>query len=141
MWCWRLQPTDQFFAPPNGTIWTRAQIVGLVVITVACTDVSSSISNVKKWLYAVAVPWVFTLLVYAATDRTKFEGFPSEETPLSNWRDGSFGVVSFDEIWDAPGQHCFYILRMFFSIVINISSILLVLIDAVCLEARFWVHS
>lgn len=85
----------------------------------------------------VGVPLVFTLLVYAVGDRTKFTGFPSENAPPSNWGDGSLGVVRFSEIWDAPTQHWFYIARTFLSITINISSILLVLVDAVCLEVRF----
>lgn len=81
------------------------------------------------------------MLVYAMTDRTKFEDFSSENTPLSNMGEGSLGVVSFSEIWDAPKQHCFYIVRMVVSITINISSILLVLIDAVCLAVRGFRHT
>ncbi|CAM9779260.1 unnamed protein product, partial [Pylaiella littoralis] len=125
-----LAASDPFTLQP----FTWQSIVGLAVITVACGEVSDPNSIVKKWLCAVGLPVVFTLLVYATTDRTKFEEFPSDKTPLSNWRDGSLGIVSFYEIWDAPRQHCFYIVRTFFSITINVSSILLVLVDAVCLE-------
>lgn len=117
------------------------QIVGLGVITFACAKVSNPTNNLKKWLCIILVPEVLTLLVYAVTDRTKFEGFPSEIAPLSNMGEGSLGAASFYEIWDAPKRHCFYIVRTVVSIIITISSILLVLIDVVCLEVKaFLVH-
>lgn len=54
---------------------------------------------------------------------------------MSNMGDGSFGLVDFGDLsGEESDQNWFYVVRTFLSIVINISSILLVLIDAVCLE-------
>lgn len=78
-----------------------------------------------------------TAAVYAIADVAKFQGYAlAENTPLSNWRGGSFGLVDFSVIFDDPGLYTFYVVRTFISIVINISSVLLVLIDTVCLQVR-----
>ena len=47
---------------------------------------------------------VVTVVVYASIDRSKFQGYPSaENTPLSNWRGGSVGLVDFFAASDYPG--------------------------------------
>ena len=112
------------------------KVVGLAVITAASTTTPSRLA-VKKWVYVLGVPMVVTVVVYATIDRSKFQGYPSaENTPLSNWRGGSFGLVDFFAASDYPGQYTFYVVRTFLSVVINISSVLLVLIDTVCLQVR-----
>lgn len=76
-------------------------------------------------------------MVYAIVDHSKFEGYSSaEHPPLSNWSGGTFGILSFYALWAAPYHQGFYIIRLFVSITFNVCSILLVLIDAVCLEVR-----
>ena len=115
------------------------QVVGLAVITASCAEVSNLASpaeNMRKWKIIIGAPMALTVLVYAVVDRSKFQGFSSAESaPLSNVGRGSFGIAEFGGLWDdfSPLQW-FYVGRTFLSITINISSILLVLIDAVCLE-------
>eukprot|EP00752_Nemacystus_decipiens_P012202 g10818.t1 len=112
-------------------------VVGLLTVTAACCTTSDSAKTIK-WTLVVGAPTVFTALVYAVIDRSMFEGYSSsEQAPLSNWGNGSFGAMSFFELWAAPYHQAFYIVRMIISITLNICSILLVLIDAVCLEAAF----
>lgn len=90
-----------------------------------------------KWVLVVGVPLVLTMLVYAVIDRSMFRGYSTApSSPLSNWSESSVGMVDFSELWKAPAIYVFYIIRTWFSIVINISSILLIIIDAVCLEVR-----
>ena len=80
---------------------------------------------------------VVTAAVYAVLDRSKFQGYSSAENiPLSNWHGGSFGLVDFYAFFDDPEQYTLYAVRTFLSVVINISSVLLVLIDTVCLQVR-----
>lgn len=91
----------------------------------------------KKWVYVLGVPTAVTVAVYAIVDLSKFQGYSlAEKAPLSNWRGGSFGLVDFPVMLYNPGLYAFYIVRTFISIVINISSVLLVLIDTVCLQVR-----
>lgn len=92
----------------------------------------------KKWMLVILSPMMLTMLVYAVGDRSKFQGYSSAaNAPLSNWGDGTFGVADFSNVLpNAPNQHWFFIIRLIFSITINVSSVLLVLIDAVCLEVR-----
>ncbi|CAM9690600.1 unnamed protein product [Hapterophycus canaliculatus] len=111
-----------------------AQIVGLCIITGACGDVIEG-RKARKWTMIIGIPPVLTLAVYSLTDRTKFDGYLSVDAPLSNWGAGSFGTVDFAELSGPSRQLWFYVVRLFLSVSINISSILLVLIDAVCLEA------
>lgn len=112
-------------------------MVGLAIITAAFAKVSNSDNNTRKWMWIIGLPMVLTVLVYAVVDRSKFQGYSlAEKAPLSNWRGGSMGTLDFSTFGNAPQKHWFYIIRMFVSIVINISSILLVLIDAVCLNVR-----
>jgi len=87
-------------------------------------------------MVVIGAPMVLTLLVYAVVDRSKFEGYSSAESvPMSNMGDGSLGLVDFGGLrGEGADQDWFYVVRTFLSITINISSILLVLIDAVCLE-------
>ena len=132
--CWNFYYTPDLF----NTAWPllRSKVVGLAVITAASTTTSSRLA-VQKWVYVLAVPTVVTALVYAAMDRSKFQGYSSAKNiPLSNWSDGSFGLVDFYAIFDDPGQYTLYVVRLFVSIVINITSVLLVLIDTVCLQVR-----
>lgn len=112
------------------------KIVGLAIITASCGRVSDPASNMKKWLWVILAPMALTMLVYAVGDRSKFQGYSSvENAPLSNWSNGSFGVADFSDFFDdVPNQHWFYVIRLMCSISINVSSILLILIDAVCLE-------
>lgn len=123
--------------PPLILPAARAQIIGLAIITAAFSFTAHQ-SITKRFVCIVGIPVAVTMLVYAVTDRSKFHGFSSEDEfePLSNWRGGSFGVVDFSQLWKAPVRHGFYIVRVFSSVTINICSILLVLIDAVCLEVR-----
>lgn len=62
----------------------------------------------------------------------------AENAPLSNWVDGSFGLAGFGLfLGDTPSQHWFYVVRMILSITIVLTclySVLIALIDAVCLE-------
>lgn len=95
-------------------------------------------ASTKKWTMVVAIPLALTLVIYSATDRTKLQGYLTPgSAPLSNWGAGSFGTVDFSELSASSAssrQLWFYVVRLFLSIGINVSSILLVLIDAVCLE-------
>lgn len=113
------------------------QVVGLATITAACCNTSDDIKT-KKWAFVVGVPLLFTTLVYAVTDQSKFQGyfFAERPPPLSNWGGGTFGVINFSELWAPPYHQGLFVVRMFVSITVNICSILLVLIDAVCLEVR-----
>lgn len=125
--------------PANDPSGTGVQIMGLAVITASCAEVSNPANpaeNIRKWKLVVGAPMVLTVLVYAVADRSKFQGYSSAASaPLSSFGDGSFGIAEFDELLDEwSPQHWFYVCRTFLSITINISSILLVLIDAVCLE-------
>ncbi|CAM9405360.1 unnamed protein product [Ectocarpus sp. 4 AP-2014] len=114
---------------------TWQMVIGLAIITAAFAKVSNSDNTMRKWMWIVGLPMVSTVLVYAVVDRSKFQGYSlAEKGPLSNWRSGSVGTLDFSAFGNAPQKHWFYVIRMFFSIVINISSILLVLIDAVCLN-------
>lgn len=118
----------------NPHVYSKA--VGLAVITAASTTTSPRLAT-KKWVYVLGVPTFVTVVVYAVVDRSNFQGYASaENTPLSNWRGGSFGLVDFFATSDYPGQYTFYVVRTFLSIVINISSVLVVLIDTVCLQVR-----
>lgn len=112
------------------------QVVGLATILAAsCMDFCSN--KAKKWAVVGGVPMLFTAMIFVVIDRSKFQGYASaEHAPLSNWGGGSFGAVDFSKLWESPMQHWFYVVRTFFSVTINISSILLVLIDAVCLQVR-----
>lgn len=113
----------------------RFQIVGLVTVSIACCTTPDG-AKTKKWAFVVGAPTVFTAVVYAVIDRSKFEGYSSAEyPPLSNWSNGSFGLRNFSEFWATPDRG-FYVVRLFVSITLNICSILLVQIDAVCLEVR-----
>lgn len=74
------------------------------------------------------------MLVYAIVDVSKFRGYDEEEhRPLSNWGSSTWVAVDFSEILKNPERCTFYVLRMTLSVLINISSILLIIIDAVCL--------
>lgn len=85
----------------------------------------------------MVVPLALTVAVYAIIDMSKFQGYSSEDgMPLSHWRDGSLGLVDFSALLDAPGSYSLYVVRTSLSIVINISSVLLVLVDTVCLQVR-----
>lgn len=114
----------------------KTQILGLAIITASCSKVSDAANVVKKWIFVTLAPILLTMLVYAVGDRSKFQGYSTaENAPLSNWGDGTFGIANFAElVADTPNQHWFYVIRLIFSITINVSSVLLVLIDAVCLE-------
>eukprot|EP00752_Nemacystus_decipiens_P005826 g5266.t1 len=118
--------------------FTWQNMLGLAIITASCSQGSDGANITKKWVIVIVVPTLLTMLVYAVGDRSKFQGYSNaENAPLSNWSNGSFGIASFSELLaDAPNQHWFYIIRLIFSITINVSSVLLVLIDAVCLEFR-----
>lgn len=106
------------------------------MITASSIRVPSTLID-YKWALVIGVPLVVTVLVYAVIDHSKFQGYSAAaNSPLSNWGDGSVGMVDFSEISQAPGRHLFYIVRTWFSVVINISSILLILIDSVCLQVR-----
>ena len=95
-----------------------------------------------KWIYVLVVPLALTVAVYAIVDTSKFQGYSSEERlPLSNWKGGTFWLVDVSAFLDAPKTYALYIVRMILSIVINISSILLVLIDTVCLQVRIIKHN
>ncbi len=87
-------------------------------------------------MIVIGAPMILTLLVYAVADRSKFQGYSTAESaPMSNMGDGSFGLVGFGHLsGEGADQNWFYVVRTFLSITINISSILLVLVDAVCLE-------
>ena len=88
-------------------------------------------------MLVVGVPLALNTLVYAMFDRSKFQGYNDlDRPPLSGWGAGSFGAVDFSRLFEAPGEYLFSVVRTFMSVVINICSILLVLIDAVCLEVR-----
>lgn len=134
----RSQPlTDDSFILPNGAIHSAgAQVIGLAIVTTAC--VKTSPKNITKQFILVAgAPVLVTMVVYAVIDPSKFQGYSTAENPpLSNWGGGSFGLIDFSQLWKTPSQHWFYIVRTFSSVIINICSILLVLIDAVCLEVR-----
>lgn len=110
--------------------------MGLAIITASCARVSDTAHNTKKWIFIILAPVMLTMLVYSVGDRSKFQGYSSaENAPCSSWGSGSFGVADFTEFFaDSPKQNWFYVIRLIFSITINVSSILLVLIDAVCLE-------
>lgn len=118
---------------------SETQIVGLAIITASCSKSSGAADVTKKWMFVILAPTILTILVYAVGDRSKFQGYATaENTPLSNWGDGSFGMASFDGFLShIPNEHWFYVVRLIFSITINVSSVLLVLIDAVCLEVGY----
>lgn len=126
------------------------KLLGLAIITASCSKASNAANNKKKWICVTLAPTILTMLVYAVSDRSKFQGYSSaHDTPLSNWSDGSFGLAEFGELFGgSPRPHWFYVIRLIFSITINISSVLLVLIDAVCLEVGYacrrrgaqWLH-
>ncbi|CAM9641402.1 unnamed protein product [Choristocarpus tenellus] len=117
--------TGDGFAPPEFT-WQLA--LGLLIVTGSCISWSSR----SKWPLIVGLPIAITLIVYAIFDRSKFEGY-SSSSPLSKWSEGTAGTISFREI-SGYGSYWFYILRISFSIVINVTSILLILMDALCLQ-------
>lgn len=122
--------------PHAGVYPVHPKVVGLALVTAASTTTPSEFAA-RKWIYVLVAPLLLTVAVYATFDRSKFAGYSSAaNTPLTNWRGGSFGLVNFSVMSDAPGLYMLYILRTFFSIVINVSSVLLVLIDTVCLQAR-----
>ncbi|CAN0471273.1 unnamed protein product, partial [Ectocarpus sp. 12 AP-2014] len=109
-------------------------IVGFGIVTAACGTAAPE-KQLKKWMYVLGVPMVITVAVYAALDRSKFQGYSlADHPPLSNWGMGAFGTISFAELREAPRKYWFYVSRTFLSVNINVSSILLILIDAVCLE-------
>lgn len=123
---------------PTGKLF-GTKLLGLAIITASCSKPSDPATNKKMWIVIILAPMILTMLAYAVGDRSKFQGYSSAESaPLSNWGDGSFGLVNFGEILaDVPNQHWLYVMRLIFSITINVSSILLVLIDAVCLEVGY----
>lgn len=112
------------------------QVVGLATVSIACCRASDA-NKTKKWAFVVGAPTVLTALVYAVIDRSKFQGYSSaEHPPLSHWGGGGrFGVMfDFSGLFAAPCLQGVYIVRVFISITLNVCNILLVLIDAVCLE-------
>lgn len=112
------------------------QVVGLATVSAACCTTSDG-SKAKKWAFVVGAPTVLTALVYATIDQSKFEGYSSaDQPPLSNWGGGSFGLLSFFELWASSYHQGVYVIRLVVSITLHICSILLVLIDSVCLEVR-----
>ncbi|CAN0022943.1 unnamed protein product [Ectocarpus sp. 6 AP-2014] len=109
-------------------------IVGFGIITAACGKAAQE-KQLKKWMHVLGVPMVITVAVYAVLDRSKFQGYSlADHPPLSNWGTGAFGTINFSELRETPRKYWFYISRTFLSVTINVSSILLILIDAVCLE-------
>lgn len=108
--------------------------MGLAVVSAACCRTSRHVKT-KKWAFVIGVPLAINILIYAALDRSKFQGYSGlERFPLSSWGAGSFGEVDFSRLGDEPKAYLFSVIRIFLSIVINICSVMLVLIDAVCLE-------
>lgn len=80
---------------------------------------------------------VVTMLVYAATDPSKFHGFRSAgSAPFASLGSGSFGTIDFSEVRRHRGRYGLYAARTFLSVVMNIPSVLLVLMDAVSLEVN-----
>ncbi|CBJ33435.1 putative transporter [Ectocarpus siliculosus] len=109
-------------------------IVGFGIITAACGKAAPE-KQLKKWMHVLGVPMVITVAIYAVLDRSKFQGYSlADHPPLSNWGMGAFGTINFSELRETPRKYWFYISRTFLSVNINVSSILLILIDAVCLE-------
>ncbi|CAM9440375.1 unnamed protein product [Ectocarpus fasciculatus] len=109
-------------------------IVGLGIVTAACGKVARE-KQVRKWMYVLGVPMAITFVAYGAFDRSKFRGYSeADHPPLSHWGTGTFGMIDFSELREEPRRYSFYVIRTFLSVIINISSILLILIDAVCLE-------
>ncbi|CAM9353417.1 unnamed protein product [Ectocarpus sp. 12 AP-2014] len=109
-------------------------IVGFGIVTAACGTAAPE-KQLKKWMYVLGVPMIITIAVYAALDRSKFQGYSlADHPPLSNWGMGAFGTINFAELREKPRKYWFYVSRTFLSVNINVSSILLILIDAVCLE-------
>ena len=105
-------------------------------MTAACIR-SSGIRKTRKWSLIVGVPLALNTLVYAIFDRSKFQEYHGlDRPPLSGWGAGSFGDMDFSRLFEAPGKYWLSVVRTFLSVVINVCSILLVLIDAVCLEVR-----
>lgn len=110
--------------------------IGLAVVTAACTKLPRDYDR-KKWLFIVGAPLVLTTIAYASGDRSKFQGYSTaSDAPLSSWRYTTLQAINFHDFENAPGKYAFYIVRMTLSVLINVSSILLILIDAVCLEVR-----
>ena len=124
-------------AVPHAAVYpTHAKVVGLAVVTAASITTPAQFAA-QKWICVLVVPLALAAAVYALIDTSKFQGYSSEERmPLSHWRGGSFGLVDFSALLDAPRLYTFYVVRTFLSILINISSVLLVLIDTVCLQVR-----
>ncbi|CAM9293468.1 unnamed protein product [Discosporangium mesarthrocarpum] len=104
-------------------------IMGLLVVTFSCIPWTSK----YKWHLVVGIPILITMVAYAISDESKFDGYQSG-TPLSDWDAGTVGALSFGEVTKDPFNFGFYIVRTSVSIVINVSSILLVLLDAICLQ-------
>ncbi|CAM9606327.1 unnamed protein product, partial [Choristocarpus tenellus] len=117
--------TANDFALPKFT-WELA--LGLLIITGSCISWPTR----QKWPLLVGIPIAVTTIVYAVFDRSKFEGY-SSFSPLSEWSNGTMGLISFNGFLET-GFYWIYILRTSFSIVINVSSILLILVDAICLQ-------
>jgi len=108
--------------------------MGLAVVSTACCRTSDN-TKTRKWAFVIGVPLALTNLVYAVFDRSKFQGYSGlERSPLSSWGAGTFGELDFSRLGEDPKAYWFSVVRVFMSVVINISSVLLVLIDAVCLE-------
>lgn len=110
--------------------------MGLAVVSAACCRTSGN-TKTTKWAFVIGVPLAINTLIYAVFDQSKFQGYSGlERPPLSSWGAGSFGEVNFSRLGDEPKAYLFSVVRMFLSIVINICSVMLVLIDAVCLEVE-----
>lgn len=77
---------------------------------------------------------VLTMLVYAADDPSKFQGYRSAEIASLSWGTASFGAIDFSEIRKHQRRYWLYTVRTFLSVVVNIPSVLLMLIDGVSLE-------
>lgn len=115
---------------------TDVKAVGLAVVAFASMTASPQFTA-HKWTYVLVVPLALTVAVYAINDTSKFKGYSAvERFPLSNWKGGSFGLLDVYALFDDPSSYALYTVRTFLSIVVNVASILLVLIDTVCLEVR-----
>lgn len=116
--------------------FARTQGISFAIIIAGSMTLPPAYTT-RIWIYMVVSSTSLTVLVYAAFDRTKFEGYlNSESHPLSSWSRGTYGLVDFFEIKKFPGLYSFYILRTCLSIIINVSSVLIVLIDSMCLKVR-----
>ncbi|CAM9290189.1 unnamed protein product [Choristocarpus tenellus] len=99
--------------------------LGLLAITGSCISWPTRI----KWPVTIGLPLAVSITVYAVNEHSRFQDY-SNLSPVSEWNEGTVGLISFSDLSE-DRQYWFYILRTSFSVVINMTSILLILADVI----------